>query len=191
MSPDEIIGDLSNAVRILKDGGVILYPTDTVWGLGCDATNEAALCKLFDIKKRPDSKAMISLVNSIEEVKRWVENVPKCAFDLYENASSPLTIIMNGAKGISSKLLADDGSAAFRIPNGNDYTMKLCRMLNRPLISTSANLSGLPTAKIYNDIDKEIKHAVDYVCKYGRDQKAGIPSSIIKINKDGSVTKIR
>lgn len=182
--------DLKSALRVLNKGGIILYPTDTVWGLGCDASNEEAVRKLFSLKKRLSSKAMISLVDSVDSLHKWVENVPEEAMREIESSERPLTVIYDSPVDISARLKASDGSAAFRITS-HPFTKELCRRLGRPLVSTSANMAGEMAPATFNEIDESLRSAVDYVCLTGREKGNSKPSRIIKITDDGKVTVIR
>lgn len=188
MTRDE---DIRQAVAVLKQGGVILYPTDTVWGIGCDATNPEAVKKVYEIKHRDDSKAMICLVDSDVRLQRYVRNVPEVAWDLLELSEKPTTVILDGAIGLASNLIAEDGSIAMRITK-EEFSRQLCYRFQKPLVSTSANISGEPTAQNYCDISEEILQAVDYVC-YARRQEhlPHAPSSIIKISQNSEVKVIR
>ena len=183
--------DIQNAVEVLRKGGVILYPTDTVWGLGCDATNEKAVARIYDIKKRDDSKALICLADSDGRVQRYVRDVPAVAWDLLEVADKPTTVILDGAVNLAPNLVAADGSIGMRITR-EAFSKELCYRFQKPIVSTSANVSGEPTAQNYRDIAPEIIDAVDYVCFTRRQEhKPHTPSSIIKLTKDGIVTIIR
>lgn len=182
--------DIRQALNSLKDGGVILYPTDTVWGLGCDATNSAAVERLFSIKRRPDAKAMISLVDSIGTLRKWVRIIPDNALLEMASSNRPLTVIYDHPLGIDSSLLAPDGSAAFRVPD-YEFTRILCAALEKPLVSTSANFSGEPTPLSFDDIPEEIKTAVDYICHEGRDRHGTKPSRVLKITDYNHLTVIR
>lgn len=186
----ETITDLESAVAALKAGGVILYPTDTVWGIGCDATRPDAVARIYSIKRRVDSKAMISLVSDTAMLERWVDDIPEAALQLAEAAVRPMTIIYDHPRGLAPGLLAPDGSAAIRIAS-DEFCRSLCRRLRRPLVSTSANISGEPTPASFSSISEEIKGAVDYVAlsrRHESDSDAR-PSSVIKIS-DGGVIKI-
>ena len=183
--------DIKNAIEVLKRGGLILYPTDTVWGIGCDATNEDAVAKVYELKKRADSKAMICLVDSDSRVQRYVKNVPNVAWDLMELADKPTTVILDDAVNLAPNLIAEDGSIAIRITR-EAFSKELCYRFQKPLVSTSANISGEPTAPNYRDISQEIIDGVDYVCWTRRQEhKPHAPSSIIKLTKTGEVTIIR
>lgn len=175
----------------MNQGGVILYPTDTVWGIGCDATNAEAVAKVYKIKKRDDSKALICLVDSDARLQRYVRNVPNVAWDILDIATKPTTIILDGAINLAPNLIAEDGSIALRITK-EPFSHELCYRFQKPLVSTSANISGEPAAANYNDISQELLDAVDYVCFSRRQEhKPHTPSSIIKLKEDGEVTIIR
>lgn len=183
--------DIKNAIDVMKQGGVILYPTDTVWGIGCDATNAEAVAKVYKIKKRDDSKALICLVDSDARLQRYVRNVPNVAWDILDIATKPTTIILDGAINLAPNLIAEDGSIALRITK-EAFSHELCYRFQKPLVSTSANISGEPPAANYNDISQELLDAVDYVCFSRRQEhKPHTPSSIIKLKEDGEVTIIR
>ncbi|ETD21729.1 MULTISPECIES: L-threonylcarbamoyladenylate synthase [Prevotellaceae] len=183
--------DIKNAVEVMKKGGVILYPTDTVWGIGCDATNAEAVAKVYRIKQRDDSKALICLVDSDVRMQRYVRNVPNVAWDIMELATKPTTVILDDAVNLASNLIAEDGSIAMRITK-EPFSRELCYRFQKPLVSTSANISGQPAASNYRDISQELLDAVDYVCWSRRQEhKPHTPSSIIKLNKNGEVSIIR
>lgn len=183
--------DIRNAVKVLREGGVILYPTDTVWGIGCDATNADAVAKVYQIKRRDDSKALICLVDSDARLQRYVRNVPEVAWQLIDAAVKPTTIILDGAANLAPNLIADDGSIALRITN-EPFSHELCYRFQKALVSTSANISGQPAAQNYRDIDPELLSAVDYVCWSRRQEhKPHTPSSIIRLRPNGEVTIIR
>ena len=183
--------DIKNAVETMKRGGVILYPTDTVWGIGCDATNPEAVKKIYEIKHRDDSKAMICLVDSDARMQRYVRNVPNVGWDIIELAEKPTTLILDDAVNLAPNLIAEDGSIALRVTR-EAFSKELCFRFQKPVVSTSANISGEPAAQNYCDISQEILDAVDYVCWTRRQEhKPHTPSSIIKLTKDGIVTIIR
>ncbi len=183
--------DIKQAVDCLKKGGIILYPTDTVWGIGCDATNHDAVKRIYDLKKREESKSMLVLVDSDGALERIVDDIPEVAWQLIDAAVDPLTIIYDHPKHVASNLLANDGSLGIRI-TGEKYSKELCRRLRRPLVSTSANISGDKAAGIYSEISEEIKGGVDYVAAYRReDSEAPSPSNIIKVSEGGLVKVIR
>lgn len=183
--------DIQNAVNVMRKGGVILYPTDTVWGIGCDATNAEAVAKVYRIKQRDDSKALICLADSVDRVQRYVRDVPPVALDLMELAEKPTTVVLDGAVNLAPNLIAEDGSIALRVTN-EPFSKELCYRFQKAIVSTSANISGEPTAQNYRDIAPEILEAVDYVCWTRRQEhQPHTPSSIIKLTKDGRVTIIR
>ena len=187
--------DIKKAVEVLRKGGVILYPTDTVWGIGCDATNAEAVKRVYEIKQRDDSKAMICLVDSDARLQRYVRNVPEVAWQLIDSLKDggvkPTTIILDGAINLAENLIADDGSIALRITQ-EAFSKELCYRFQKALVSTSANISGEPAAQNYGDIDPRILEAVDYVCWSRRQEhKPHTPSSIIKLKANGEVTIIR
>ncbi len=175
----------------MKQGGVILYPTDTVWGIGCDATNEAAVQKVYEIKRRSDSKALICLVDSTDRLARYVRNVADVTWDLIDLSEKPLTVIFDHATGLAPNLLAEDGSVGLRVTR-EEFSKELCYRFQKPIVSTSANISGEPTAATFDEISEEIKQAVDYVVRYNqRSKERHKPSSIVKIKANGEFTIIR
>lgn len=187
--------DIKNAVEVLRKGGVILYPTDTVWGIGCDATNEEAVRRVYEIKQRDDSKALICLVDSDARLQRYVRQVPDVAWQLIdslkESGGKPTTLILDGAVNLAPNLVADDGSIALRITQ-EDFSRELCYRFQKALVSTSANISGEPAAQNYQDIDPRLLEAVDYVCWSRRNEhKPHTPSSIIRLRENGEVSIIR
>ncbi len=184
--------DLNKALETLRRGGIILYPTDTVWGIGCDATRPDAVERIFRLKGRQDSKALITLIDSPANLERWVAGVPEVAYELIEAAVNPLTVVYDRAlvPPLAANLPAPDGSLAVRIPD-NDFCRQLCRQLRRPLVSTSANISGHPTPSSFNWIEQEIIDGVDYVCTSGRNSSGSKPSTIMKLTKSGVITIIR
>ena len=183
--------DLQNALRVLREGGVILYPTDTVWGIGCDATNAEAIARIYEIKRRVESKSMIVLVDSEAKIEGYVRDVPEIAWDLIEVADKPLTIIYDNAKNLPDNLVAEDGSIAIRITK-EQFSQQLCRMMRVPVVSTSANVSGEPTPRNFFEISDEILNAVDFIVDYRREEEVlPQPSSIIKLGSKGQVKVIR
>lgn len=183
--------DIKKAVEVMKNGGVILYPTDTVCGIGCDATNEEAVAKVYKIKKRDDSKALICLVDSDTRLQRYVRNAPEVAWSVMELATKPTTVIFDNAVNLAPNLIAEDGSIAMRITN-EEFSKELCYRFQKPIVSTSANISGQPAAENYCDISEELLNAVDYVCFSRRQEhKPHTPSSIIKIKNNGEINIIR
>lgn len=183
--------DIRQAVEVMRQGGVILYPTDTVWGIGCDATNAEAVKKVYEIKERDDSKALIVLVDSDARLQRYVRNVPNVAWDIFELATKPTTVILDGAVNLAPNLIAEDGSIGIRITH-EPFSHELCYRFQKAIVSTSANISGKPAAQNYCDIDPELLKRVDYVCTSRRQEhKPHTPSSIIRLRPDGEVTVIR
>lgn len=183
--------DIRRAIEVMRQGGVILYPTDTVWGIGCDATNEAAVRRVYDIKQRDDSKALICLVDSDARLQRYVRNVPDVAWQLIDCIDKPTTLILDGAVNLASNLIADDGSIGIRITQ-EAFSKELCFRFQKAIVSTSANISGEPAAQNYRDIDPKILEAVDYVCWTRRQEhQPHKPSSIIRLRADGQVEIIR
>ena len=188
-------GDIKKAVETMRKGGVILYPTDTVWGIGCDATNAEAVKRVYEIKQRDDSKALICLVDSDARMQRYFRNVPDVAWQLVdslkEGDGKPTTLILDGAINLADNLIAEDGSVGIRITN-EPFSKELCFRFQKAIVSTSANISGEPAAQNYCDIDPRIIEAVDYVCWSRRQEhKPHTPSSIIKLKENGEVEIIR
>jgi L-threonylcarbamoyladenylate synthase len=182
--------DIYEAAQVLRKGGVILYPTDTIWGLGCDATNENAVKKIFEIKQRADEKSMLVLLDSSSKLNSYAD-IPEIALDLIEVSDKPLTIVYPGAVNIAGNLIAEDGSIGIRITQ-DEFCIKLIRALGKPIVSTSANISSRPSPAVFAKIEKEIIQAVDYVVKYRQnDNKPGKPSGIIKLGPNGEVKVIR
>lgn len=183
--------DIKEAVDALRRGDIILYPTDTVWGIGCDATNPVAVRRVYEIKRRADSKALILLVDDCNALWRYVEDVPEVAEQLIEVSDRPTTIIYDGARNVAPEVIAADGSVAIRVTS-EPFSRELCRRLRRPIVSTSANISGEPAAATFAEINDDIKKAVDYIAQYGRDnQSPARPSVIIKISSDSTFKIIR
>ncbi len=183
--------DIHRAVDVLRRGGVILYPTDTIWGIGCDARCAEAVRKVYEIKKRVDSKALITLVDSLSMLDSTVQSVPEVAEQLIEVAVDPVTIIYDQGRGVASELLAPDGSLGVRLTR-EPFSASLCRTFRGPIVSTSANLSGEPSPLDFDSISQEIKDAVDYVCTSRRGEPAANKaSSIIKISEGGVFKIIR
>lgn len=186
--------DLREALAALRRGGVILYPTDTVWGLGCDATNAEAVARIFELKRRADSQALIALIGEADDLERWVAGVPDVAYELIEAAVDPLTVVYDRAlvPPLAANLPAADGSLAVRVTRA-PFCRELCRRLRKPLVSTSANISGRPTPASFAAIAPELKQAADYVCTSGRPAPAEPrkPSAIIKLTESGIVSILR
>ena len=182
--------EINNALITLKQGGLILYPTDTVWGIGCDATNAEAVAKVYALKEREDSKALICLVADDRMLKKYVNQVPQIAFNIIEVSEKPLTIIYDDAQNLAQNLFAKDNTIAIRIPD-DEFCYQLSRKLNGALVSTSANISGAPTPKSYKEISKEILKGVDYIVNLQHEKICNKPSSIIKLKNDATVKIIR
>ena len=194
---------IQEAVKVLRDGGVILYPTDTVWGIGCDATNEQAVARVFDIKRRSEAKSLVLLACDLDMVAKYIKEIPSIAIDLVEVNDAPMTIIYPGAQYLAPNAVAADGSVGIRIPLADEaalpgkltagaFCRELVRRLRRPLVSTSANISGEPTPEDFTEISEEIKSAVDYVVPkpFGAGA-SGRSSQIIKLGLGGEVEILR
>lgn len=197
----------AETLKVLREGGIILYPTDTVWGLGCDATDPAAVARIYDIKRRSDSKALVLLADNLDRVGRYVREIPDIAIQLVEVNDRPMTLIYPGAlagkapaegeKPVADKhflaynAVAEDGSVGIRIPM-SEFCRNLCYKLGRPLVSTSANISGAPTPKKFADIAPEIREAVDYIVEPSLEKDAtGLSSQILKVGLGGEIEIIR
>lgn len=182
---------ITKALEVLNKGGVILYPTDTVWGIGCDATNSEAVRRIYQIKQREDSKAMLSLVDAVGRVDYYFDRVPEIAWDLWEVTDKPLTLILPRARNVAPELIAADGTMGMRITQ-EEVSQTLCARLKRPLVSTSANISGQPTARNFSEISQAIRDAVDYIIPLRQKEKGTpSPSGIIKVEDGGVITIIR
>ena len=183
--------DITQCLEVLKRGGTILYPTDTIWGLGCDATNGVAVRKIYDIKKRDDSKSLIVLVSDERDILQLVAAPDLQAFDYLTEQDRPTTMIFDGALGLPDNLVASDGSIAIRIAQ-DEFCRHLIRRLRKPLVSTSANISGEPSPQSFAEVSSAVKEQVDYIVKWRQDDTTpAVPSRIVKWNGDGSVTIIR
>lgn len=196
--------DLQEALRVLRSGGIIVYPTDTVWGIGCDATNEEAVRRIYALKQREDSKSMLVLLDSPAKLPYYIGEIPETAWALLETTGDtgtpgsrdtedikPMTIIYPHARNMARNLIAEDGSVGIRITN-EPFSKALCEQLRHPIVSTSANISGHPAAPFYAEIEEAILKGADYVCQFRRDDDCPHePSSIIKINEDGTFKIIR
>jgi L-threonylcarbamoyladenylate synthase len=183
--------DIQSALQSLRSGGIILYPTDTIWGIGCDATNEAAVQKIYELKQRPDHKSMIVLLATERDLLQYIAAPDMEVFNYLDSVTKPTTIIYEGALGLADNLLGADGSIGIRIVK-DEFCKHLIKRLGKPLVSTSANLSGKPSPQVFADIDMVIKAGVDYIIQYRQDDSSPKqPSSIVKWNKDASVTIIR
>lgn len=183
--------EIKKIVKVLNAGGLILYPTDTIWGIGCDATNETAVQRIFDLKRRADSKSMLLLTDDIAKVERIVDEVPDIAYQLVEVSDKPLTIVYPKGKNVAVNLLAEDGSIGIRVTK-ELFSKTLCEVFRRPIVSTSANISGVTAPTSFSEISDEIISGVDYVVEYGRNLPcAAKASSIIKLEVDGTIKIIR
>lgn len=183
--------DIKKATAVLKNGGIILYPTDTIWGIGCDATNAEAVKRIYQIKMREDSKSMLVLMENPALLDRYVDDVPEVAWDLIEITTTPLTVIYPNAKNLAPNLIAADGSIGIRFTR-EEFTSKLLQRFRRPLVSTSANISGEKSPVTFDDISEEIKNQVDFIVEYRQDDiSAAKPSSIIKLGPGGQIDIIR
>jgi len=183
--------DLEQALQVLRSGGVIVYPTDTIWGIGGDATDPAVVERIFEIKNRPAEKAMIILVADERDILQYVANPDPSVFELLERSEKPTTVIYNDAIGLAENLTGKDGTVAIRVCK-DDFCRQLIKRFRKPLVSTSANISGMPSPALFRDIDQKILGQADYIVQYRQqDTTLSAPSSVIRLNKDGSVTVIR
>ena len=185
------VEDIAQACAVMERGGVILYPTDTIWGIGCDATNSEAVRRVYEIKRRADNKALIVLTDSMAKVEFYVDEIPDIAWDLVELSAKPLTIIYSGARNLAPELLGDDGSVGIRVTQ-ESFSQALCRKFRKPIVSTSANVSGDKSPCNFAEISDEIKQAVDYIVEARQEEKTEAkPSGIIKVGKGGLIKGIR
>ena len=183
--------DIKKACEVMAAGGIILYPTDTIWGIGCDATNEKAVQRVYELKRRTDNKAMLVLMDSEAKLDRYVSDVPDIAWDLISVSDKPLTIIYSSAKNLATNLLGADGSVGIRITN-EEFSKRLCERFRKPLVSTSANVSGEPSPANFSEVSEVIKEGVDYIVNYRQDDMSkAAPSGIIKLGAGGLVQVIR
>lgn len=183
--------DLEQALEVVRSGGLILYPTDTVWGIGCDATNPDAVRRVYDLKRRADAKSMLVLVADDWQIDALVDSPAEIAFEMMDLAVRPITIIFSGARGVAPNLLAEDGSLGIRRTR-EAFSQALCRRLRLPIVSTSANISGEPTPMVFSAISEEIRRGVDYVVSYRQtDETISEPSQIIKLGPGAEVKVIR
>ena len=183
---------IKKAAEVIKAGGTILYPTDTIWGIGCDATNPEAVKKVFEIKRREESKSFVTLVCDLDMLARYVKEIPEAALDLIEVNDTPMTIIYPEATHLASNVIAEDGSVGIRIPM-NEFCRQLCFRLRKPIVSTSANISGENPPKGFKNIDQRIKDSVDYIVHPSMEEKTSThkASQIIKLSADGQIQIIR
>ena len=183
--------DIRNALRVLRAGGVILYPSDTIWGLGCDATNPASVRKIYDIKQREDSKSLIILVNSVSMLERYVVNPPEVALQMAELSQKPLTIVYDRGRSLADGVASADGSVGVRICN-DPFCDELITAFRKPLVSTSANISGSEAPALFDEISEVITAAADYVCLYRQyDRSRLAASSVIRVSGNGAVKILR
>ncbi len=183
--------EVKKAVEVMRQGGVILYPTDTVWGIGCDATNEEAVKKVYELKRREEAKALICLVDSADRLARYVRRVPDVVWDMVDLATSPLTVIYEHGSGLAPNLLAEDGTVGIRVTH-EEFSHELCYRFQKPIVSTSANVSGEPTPRTFDEISDEVKAAVDYVVRYNqRSKEKHQPSKIIRVKENGEFEILR
>jgi len=183
--------EVAKALKVLQDGGIILYPTDTIWGIGCDAGNEDAVKKIYALKQRDEAKSMIVLLDNDNKLVSYVSDVPDIAYDLIEYTENPLTLVMPGAKNLAKNLIAADGSIGLRVTK-HQFCQQLIQRLRKPLVSTSANISGQPSPKNFNAISAEIIHGVDYVVDLEQhDLTEKRPSTIMRLEPDGRFEFIR
>ncbi len=191
MTQKDIAEDIQKAVQVLRQGGLILYPTDTIWGIGCDAANADAVRRVYELKQREDSKAMICLVDSADRMQRYLRQVPDVAWDLVEFTESPLTLILDCAVNLAPNLIAEDGSIGMRVTK-EKISQELCYRFQKAIVSTSANLSGEPSPANFSEISEEIIQGVDYVMKSRQnDTSKAKPSKIIKLGINGELKIIR
>ena len=191
MTAEIFTEDLKKACEVLQRGGIIVYPTDTIWGIGCDATNAEAIGRVYALKQRTDHKAMLVLIDSPAKLNGYVSQVPDIARDLIEASDKPLTIIYPNAKNLAFNLLAEDGSVGIRITNER-FSHELCKLFRKPLVSTSANISGQPAPCLFSEIAEKVINEVDYVVRYRQEETVKAkPSSVVKISEDGCINIIR
>lgn len=183
--------DIKLACETLRKGGVILYPTDTVWGIGCDATQSSAVKRVFEIKRRADNKALIVMLGNEHQLEQYVNDVPEIAYDLIDAAVKPLTIVYDRGCNLAPELLGEDGSVGIRITK-EKFSNRLCQVFRKPIVSTSANISGEPTPIFFKEISEDIKNSVDYIVETRRnDNNPNSPSSVIKLEVGGIIKIIR
>ncbi len=183
--------EINEALKVLNEGGVIVYPTDTIWGIGCDATNSEAVKKIYDLKQRDDSKALVLLIHEIGQLQTYVTEVPEIAWDIVEFAEDPLTVVYQNARNLAPNLLAADGSVAIRLCQ-DEFCQKLLQRFKKPLVATSANISGEPSPKNFAEIDDRVLNQGDYVVNWRREDRENIkPSRIISLGVDGDFKLLR
>src|SRR5690625_243202 len=182
--------EIKNSLAVLEESGLLLYPTDTVWGIDCDATDENAVKRIYKLKQRADSKSLISLIDGIPMLKKYVSEIPSRVFEILKTTERPTTIIYRNPTGFASGLLAEDNSIGIRITH-HPFCKELIRQFGKPLVSSSANQSGHPTPEIFSEIEPVILNGVDYIVNLQRNKKSGKPSVIIRVHSDGSTEVIR
>lgn len=183
--------DIKACLKVLEDGGIILYPTDTIWGIGCDATNAAAVQKIYSLKQRPDNKSMIVLMAQERDILQYVSAPDMEVFNFLDKVQKPTTVIYEGAIGLAENLCGEDGSVGIRIVK-DEFCKHLVKRFGKPIVSTSANISGQPSPAHFAAVDNAIRKGVDYVVQYRQDDdRPNTPSSVVKWNKDGTVTVLR
>jgi L-threonylcarbamoyladenylate synthase len=186
-----MIEDLKKAIEVLQQGGIILYPTDTIWGIGCDATNADAVKRIYDLKKRTDNKSMLILLNNENRLSQYVSEIPEIAYELIEVSDKPLTLIYPGAKNLAPNLIAEDGSLGIRVVK-DDFCDKLISRFKKPIVSTSANISGQTSPQFFDEIEDAIQQGVDYIVNYRQDDTTPREaSSIIKLGVGGTFEILR
>ncbi len=186
-----MLNDIKSALSVLMNGGLILYPTDTVWGIGCDATNKESIDKIYALKKRADSKSMLILLDTVSRLEQYIHEIPEVAYELLEVANKPLTIIYPGAKNLPSNLHAVDGSIGIRLVN-DKFCQELISRFKKPIISTSANMSGEKSPSVFSDISDKIKNGVDYIVAWRQEENTAVqPSAIIKLGVGGEIEILR
>jgi L-threonylcarbamoyladenylate synthase len=183
--------DIKESINVLRQGGIVLYPTDTIWGLGCDPTNESAVSKIYKIKSREENKSLIILVDGLTMLERYVVDIPEIVYELIEVSDTPLTIIYSKGKNLAKGVCSDDGSIGIRVCS-DEFCRELITRFRKPLVSTSANFSGKPSASNFSEVEQGLCEKVDYIVNYRQDDRSKSSSSpVIKINSDGTIKIIR
>lgn len=183
-------GEIESTLRVLKEGGVIIYPTDTIWGIGCDATSEEAVSRIYDMKRRAESRSLVTLVSDWQMLKNHVSLIPEVVSDFLQSADKPTTVIYPDPTGIANNAVSTDNTVAIRIPQ-NEFCIRLIATLGKPIISTSANYSGTPSPTCFSDIDEGLLAKADYIVNLSRDEIQTSASRIVKIDQDGGIIYIR
>jgi L-threonylcarbamoyladenylate synthase len=186
----DINQEIQNAFEVIKNGGIILYPTDTVWGIGCDATNQEAVSKIFELKKRAETQSMICLMNGEKMMYNVFKEIPEVAWQILDLSENPTTLVLDNPRNVAANLIASDKTLAIRLVK-DPFCFKLMERMKKPLVSTSANISGQPTPKSFKEISSEILKGVDYVVNLHHEKISGKPSTIIKLTNDAQVKIIR